>query len=105
MSVWGSKRFEAVGTSINTFGQPNQLVIDGLFRWSRNPMYLGFLILLAGVAIGLGSWVGVLAPAIFFAAADRWYIPFEERLMRQTFDEHYESHAHQVRRWFGRRPA
>lgn len=105
MSVWGSRRFDQVGTNINTFDRPDVLVNEGLFRWSRNPMYLGFLFLLLGLAIGLGSWAGLLAPAIFFVAADRWYIPFEETEMSNAFDENYDAYTRQVRRWFGRRPA
>lgn len=105
MSAWGSKRFEEVGTNIKTFDRPDQLVSDGLFGWSRNPMYLGFLILLAGAALGLGSWAGVTAPVVFFVAADRWYIPFEEAQMKRTFSDEYETYAQQVRRWLGRRQA
>lgn len=103
MSLWGSRHFEAVGTNIRTFDEPDLLISDGLYQWSRNPMYLGFLILLAGVALGLGSWAGLMAPAVFFIAADRWYIPFEEELMRDAFNGHYESYSRQVRRWVGRR--
>jgi len=105
MSIWGSRRFEAAGTNIKTFDQPDLLVNDGLFQWSRNPMYLGFLILLAGVAIGLGSVAGVIAPVAFFLAADRWYIPFEETQMQQTFQDQYQNYTQHVRRWVGRRSA
>lgn len=103
MSSWGSKYFAEIGTNIKTFDQPDVLVSDGLFRWSRNPMYLGFALALTGLAIGLGSLAGAFAPAIFVLAADRWYIPFEEKQMRQTFHDQYEDYSRLVMRWFGRR--
>lgn len=104
ITMWGSHRFEAVGTNIKTFDDPDLLVTDGLFGWSRNPMYLGFTIALSGLAIGLGSLVGISAPIAFAVASDRWYIPFEEQKMRQTFKARYDDYTRHVRRWFGRRP-
>ncbi len=103
MAVWGSRRFAAAGTNIQTFGEPDLLVSDGLFRWSRNPMYLGFGVALAGLAVGLGSIAGFAAPVAFVLVADRWYIPFEEQQMSQTFNQQYDDYAASVRRWFGRR--
>lgn len=103
ISIWGSNRFAAVGTNIQTFDRPDVLVSDGLFRWSRNPMYLGFTLALIGLAIGLGSIVGVLAPGIFLLVANQWYIPFEEKQMRQTFHKQYEDYSQLVMRWLGRR--
>ncbi|MDZ7668179.1 MAG: methyltransferase [Gammaproteobacteria bacterium] len=47
--------FTRAGTNIHTFRDPDVLVTEGVFRISRNPMYLGFLVLLAGAAVGLGS--------------------------------------------------
>lgn len=51
LSSSGSRRFAEVGTNIGTFGEPDLLVADGLFAWTRNPMYLGFTLALVGIAI------------------------------------------------------
>lgn len=105
MSVGGSRLFERIGTNINTFDDPDHLVATGLFALTRNPMYLGFELVLIGVALGLGSWTAALGPVAFFVAADRWYIPFEEARMVATFGDDYDDYRRSVYRWFGRRPA
>lgn len=102
--VMGSSRhFGRVGTNIVTSDDPDQLVNDRHFRWSRNPMYLGFLTMLVAVAAGVGTasaWVG---PVLFFVVASCWYIPFEEGRMQAVFGEEYDAYRATVRRWAGRR--
>src|SRR5688572_20901940 len=53
MTVAGSQQFDKVGTNIKTFNDPDTLVTEGLYRFSRNPMYLGFSIALLGLALSL----------------------------------------------------
>lgn len=96
---WGAVTFRRIGTEIMTFGRPDRLVTHGLFRYTRNPIYLGFVIALAGLAMTLGS-VTTLIPVLgFFLLADRWYVPFEERRLLETFGPSYEQYASTVRRW------
>lgn len=102
LSARGSALFAQVGTNVHTFGEPGKLVATGLFGFSRNPMYLGFLILLTGVAVLLGTLTAWVAPLAFFAAASFWYIPFEEQRMRDTFGTDYERYQQTVNRWIGR---
>jgi protein-S-isoprenylcysteine O-methyltransferase Ste14 len=66
-------------------------------------MYLGFLGLLAGAALAVGTFWAVVGPIVFFAVADRWYIPFEERRAAAVFGAAYERYRAEVRRWIGRR--
>lgn len=103
VTVAGSRRFDEVGTTIKTFDDPDRLVDSGLFALSRNPMYLGFLLFLIGLAVALGSLPALIGPLLFFLAADRWYIPFEERRMVAVFGEDYGHYRQRVRRWLGRR--
>lgn len=99
MAIWGSRKFSAVGTTIKTFGAPNQLVTDGLFTFTRNPMYLGFVLALLGVWILLGSLSPVAGVIILIVAADRWYIRFEERALVETFGLEFEAYRARTRRW------
>lgn len=97
----GGRLFGRIGTNIKTFNDPDTLVDDGVFAHTRNPMYLGFTVFLIGAAGLLGTasvWVG---PITFFAAANAWYIPFEERRMVATFGETYGSYQARVPRWIG----
>ncbi|BAN01977.1 methyltransferase family protein [Ilumatobacter coccineus] len=101
--TWRSSAlFEALRTNIHTFRDPDVLVVDGPFAWSRNPMYLGFATLLAGVAIAVGSLSAWIAPVAFVTAAGRWYIPYEEARMVAHFGDDYRMYQQHCRRWIGR---
>jgi protein-S-isoprenylcysteine O-methyltransferase Ste14 len=97
----GHSLFARLGTNIETFEDPTLLVTTGPFRYTRNPMYLGLTMILAGVALLVGSLTVWLAPAGFVAAADRRYIPFEEGRMRATFGPRYDEYRACVPRWLG----
>jgi len=98
-AVWGSRRFRTAGTEIRTFGTPSKLVSDGLFRLSRNPMYLGFVTALVGIWSLLGSASPGLA-VLAFAGITQWiYIPHEERTMSARFGSAYEAYRATTRRW------
>ena len=95
----GSDVFEKTETNIETFDDPNILVTDGLFKFSRNPMYVGLVTTLFGIAIMLGDVSAILIAIGFLAITDRWYIPFEEQAMERVFGEAYLEYKTQVRRW------
>ena len=99
VAQWHARLFRRAGTEINTFREPGRLVRDGLFRRSRNPMYLGFALALAGVALVLGSASPWLAWLSFIVLTDRWYIRFEEAALLARFGDEYEAYRRQVRRW------
>ena len=79
--------------------EPSALVIEGHFQWSRNPMYLGALILITGLAILMGYAWGFTAPLLFFLAINYVCIPPEERIMEKTFGDDYLAYKKKVRRW------
>lgn len=95
----GSDAFERVGTNIETFQKPDIIVTDGLFSISRNPMYLGFVVALLGVAITLGNLSSFFVALAFIVITDRWYIPFEEAAMEKEFGEQYIQYKTVTRRW------
>lgn len=92
-------QFRRIHTNIKTFDDPDRLVTDGWFRYSRNPMYLGFALFLFGVAIGTGALIPMVLAVLFVVIADRWYIEHEEQAMQRVFGEDYESYRRTVRRW------
>ena len=99
ISVWGSSVFARLGTPVKTFEQPRRLVTYGLFRYSRNPMYLGFVLALLGIALALGTLSPLLGVAFFFLVADRGYIPYEETMLAQKFGRDFQAYQAQTRRW------
>lgn len=93
------KRFRKVKTQIHTFKKPKKLVTDGLFQYSRNPIYLGFTMALLGIAFLLGNLTALIPVLFFFLVANFWYIPFEEKNMRMVFGQSYSFYSRKVRRW------
>jgi protein-S-isoprenylcysteine O-methyltransferase Ste14 len=98
--VWAMLEFRRAGTEINPTSPSNRaLVIDGPYRYTRNPMYLGLVVLSAGVALWVGVWPMLLAPLGVFATANWVHIPFEEEKMRRQFGAAFDDYARRVRRW------
>lgn len=92
-------QFRRSNSEIMTFDTPRNMVTGGTFGFSRNPMYLGFLLILTGAALSTGSLFALAAPLAFLAACQWWYIPAEEANMRATFGPDYAAYAARVRRW------
>jgi protein-S-isoprenylcysteine O-methyltransferase Ste14 len=99
-SLWAFMLFRHESTEINPLSPTNRkLVARGPYRFTRNPMYLGLVILSSGIAVWVGSWPFFLAPIAVFATANWVHIPFEEAKMRRQFGEEYDSYVRRVRRW------
>jgi len=80
--------------------RPDQALVErGPFRVSRNPIYLGFVLAAAGLALLWGDLWPWLATAGCFLALDRYVIAREERYLRVRFGTAYEGYAGRVRRW------
>ena len=75
------------------------LVTTGLYRYSRNPMYLALLLVLAGWAVALANGLAFLLLPGFVLSLDRLQIRPEERILRAKFGAAYEAYARSVRRW------
>jgi protein-S-isoprenylcysteine O-methyltransferase Ste14 len=86
-------------TTLNPFGESSALVQDGLYRYSRNPMYLGMLLVLAGVAIGSGHLLAFVVLPVFVAVVSRQNIRGEEKFLEARFGDEYRSYKARVRRW------
>ncbi len=76
------------------------LVTDGIYSVTRNPMYVGMLIILIAFALWLGAVGAVLAVVAFFLTIDRFQIRGEEQALMRTFGKPFEDYAACVPRWF-----
>ena len=97
--AWARIHFARKRAEIMTFGTPRALITDGPFRWSRNPMYLGFALVLLAAALFVNLWCALLAPLALVAISALWYIPFEERTLRRLFGTDFDAYAGRTRRW------
>ncbi len=91
--------FRRKRTNIHPFGRPDVLITEGVFRLSRNPIYLGLTLVLAGIALLLNALAALPLVIVFFVVADRWYIPVEERLAESVFGAAFDAYRRRVRRW------
>ena len=92
--------FRRSRTTVNPL-QPQKtsaLVTGGIYRVTRNPMYVGMAFLLAAWAVYLASAWALLGPLLFVAYITRFQIAPEERVLRDRFPE-FEAYAARVRRW------
>lgn len=92
--------FVTTGTNVHTFDDPDTMITEGFYRYSRNPMYLGFVIAIIGIAILYqGSLSSFGMAFLFFVITDRWYVRFEEDAMFKKFGAAYTSYTQRTRRW------
>ena len=76
-----------------------RIVSDGVYRHTRNPMYVGMALLLLGWAVGLGNAMALLGPVVFVAYITCFQILPEERALLAKFGADYADYLVQVRRW------
>jgi protein-S-isoprenylcysteine O-methyltransferase Ste14 len=92
--------FRVEGTELNPTSETNKsLVVRGPYRFTRNPMYLGLVVLTLGIAILVGSLPMFAVPVFLFATSNWVHIPFEEAKMQRQFGQAFDTYTHNVRRW------
>jgi len=93
--------FVAARTTINPLrpSRASSLVTTGIFRISRNPIYLGDLVLLAALAVWLGNAISALLLVPFVAYINRFQIIPEEHALTKLFGSSYIAYCSKVRRW------
>ncbi|HLF18384.1 MAG TPA: isoprenylcysteine carboxylmethyltransferase family protein [Candidatus Omnitrophota bacterium] len=98
-----------VRSALNLFGkhqtpvrhseQPAALVTGGLYRFTRNPMYVGMELLMLGLGFMAGTWAYLAIPVVMFLILQIIFIPWEEKRMEELFKEEYIKYRQKVRRW------
>lgn len=94
--------FYRAKTSINPLlpSKASKLVNTGLYQYSRNPMYLGLLLLLLAWGLWLGNAFNTVLAAAFVYYMNAFQIGPEEQALEQIFGKEYRYYCKQVRRWF-----
>jgi protein-S-isoprenylcysteine O-methyltransferase Ste14 len=82
----------------NTFGEPAHLVTTGIFQFSRNPIYVAFILPLASLAV-MSLSAAILAIAFYITAMNLTVLRKEERDLRQLFGDTYMNYAAKAPRW------
>ena len=91
--------FRKARTTLDPHGKVSAIVTGGIYRFTRNPIYLGFLLMLIGLPLNSGSYWGVLLAPIFLLSMNSLVIEKEEAYLEKKFKDVYTSYKSRVRRW------
>ena len=96
--VWS---FRKARTTVNPWRPhaSSELVVTGIYRWTRNPMYLGLLLALLGWGLYLASAFAVMLALVFVPYENRFQIQPEERALERTYGDAFARYCERVRRW------
>ena len=101
IDLWSVGLFWKQKTTVNPLKPDNSniIVISGFYQYSRNPMYLGMLSILLGIALLLGSLSPLLGLPLFMLLITTQQIIPEEMILTNKFGQEYLDYKHRVRRW------
>lgn len=103
VGVWlnlsADRAFHRAHTTVEPFAQPSTLMTNGVFQITRNPMYLGFALILIGIAILLRSLLPYLVVVAFVLLIDQQFIRIEEQMLADQFGGQYKAYQKKTRRW------
>jgi protein-S-isoprenylcysteine O-methyltransferase Ste14 len=99
LNLLADRAFHQADTTVKPFQESTALITDGVFRISRHPMYLGFMLILVGVAILLGSLAPWVIIPIFAVLMEVIFIRVEEHMLAEKFGSAWLTYKEKVRRW------
>jgi protein-S-isoprenylcysteine O-methyltransferase Ste14 len=86
-------------TTVKPFLESNALITDGVYRLSRHPMYLGFVLILLGVSLLLRSFSPYIVVILFAILMDIVFIRVEESMLEEKFRQEWKDYKSKIRRW------
>jgi len=99
LSVAGNVEFRRHQTTPNPYRPSSTVVSSGVFAFTRNPMYVAFLTMVAAVAVGANTTWGIIALIALFIVLDLGVVIREERYLSAKFGVRYDEYRKAVRRW------
>ena len=102
IAMAGVYSFRSARTTVNPYriNASSELVTDGVYRHTRNPMYVGMLLCLLGWGVYLANaFALLLAPLLFVPYTNRFQILPEERALKDAYGERFTEYCRRVRRW------
>lgn len=97
--LWARYILQKHKTTLRPRGKPSKLVTRGPYSFSRNPIYLGFLLISIGVTLLFANVLAFVGPIIFFVFISTFVIPFEEDMLSRVFGKSYQTYRQTIRRW------
>ena len=99
--IFAVRLFRKDNTTVNPLSpdQATKLVTDGIFKYTRNPMYLGMAFILGSISVFFNLLGGIFLVALFCAYITKFQIIPEERAMKDLFSHDFEKYIKSTRRW------
>jgi protein-S-isoprenylcysteine O-methyltransferase Ste14 len=91
--------FRKARTTLDPHGSTKQLVTSGIYRFTRNPIYLGFLLMVIGLPLNSGLYWGVVLAPFYMIVMNRLFIEREEIYLEKKFKDAFTRYKSSVRRW------
>ena len=99
LNGWAVGLFRTKKTTIKPFEVSSDLLMEGPFRFSRNPMYLCMILILSGAVFFFNNFTSIMAPFAMFITLNFEFIPYEEQMLEEKFGKTYVDYKSRVRRW------
>ncbi|MEK6752649.1 MAG: isoprenylcysteine carboxylmethyltransferase family protein [Chloroflexota bacterium] len=91
--------FRKARTTLDPHGSVKNLALNGIYRFTRNPIYLGFLLMVIGFPLNYGFIWGIVIAPLYILTMNRLVIEKEEAYLEKKFKEQYTGYRSRVRRW------
>jgi protein-S-isoprenylcysteine O-methyltransferase Ste14 len=99
LNLMADRSFREAKTTVKPFQESAALVTDGVYRISRHPMYLGFVLILLGLAVLLGSVTPFVVVPIFAIVMERVFIAVEEGMLEEKYGQSWLGYKSRTHRW------
>lgn len=99
LGIGAMLEFQRARTTLDPHGSARQLVTSGIYRFTRNPIYLGFLLMVIGLPLNSGLYWGIVMVPFYVLTMNRLVIEREESYLEMKFKNVYPEYKARVRRW------
>jgi protein-S-isoprenylcysteine O-methyltransferase Ste14 len=98
-AIFAVREFGLLHTTVEPHGSVTSIATAGPYRLSRNPIYVGYLCLLIGIPLALGTYWGLILSPLLIVLFNRLVIRYEETYLERKFGQAYLDYKSRVRRW------
>ena len=99
LNIAAKKAMKRAQTPVSPFAKTTLLITWGVYSWTRNPMYLGLVLLLVGVSVLMGNLLPMIITLLFALIMHNRFVTLEEKKLAEEFSDRWENYKNRTRRW------